>query len=114
MILLNERLNEYFRDCFQKNINIKVSGKPFIDGKLLLFKVDGFRIYLTISKDNEMMNIDIPYPFDIFKHDSNIITLDYRFETLAEKNYNLLFLLQSMFKRRKAKFYNTIAELNYE
>lgn len=112
MILLNERINAYLKGCFQKNLSIVVRDKKFATGKLILFKQDGCYLQLILNNGVENQTIEIPYPFNIYlKPNSQSIILDYKLEALSENDYNLLYILRSITKRRESRFYNTLAEI---
>jgi hypothetical protein len=56
--------------------------------------------------------VEIPYPFNILqKEKSQNLILDYRIETLAENDCELLYMLKSITKKRESKFYNTQIEI---
>jgi hypothetical protein len=110
MILLTERIESQLRGCFQKQIQLVVRDRKIAAGKLILFRIDGFYIVLTIQTATGCDTVEIPYPFNIIEN-SNKVGFDYRLESLSEKDYNLLFVLQSISKRRESKFYNSILEI---
>lgn len=111
MILLTERLDSIFKNQLQKHIKVVSKGKNVIEGKLILYRIDGFYIYLSILINGELTSFEVPYPFNAVTVNSYTTHLDYRLETLAEKDYNLLFALQAITKRRENKFYNSIIEI---
>jgi len=110
MILLTERIEAALKNCFQKHIQINIRDKKLINGKLLLYNFDCFYIILKFQGEDGIEQIEIPYPFNA-KHEGKLITFDYRLESLAEKDFNLLFALQSISKKRESKFYNSILSI---
>lgn len=110
MILLTERIEEALTGCLQRNVQITVKDRKIANGKLILYKIDGFYIQLTFQGATSLEHVDIPYPFNTIKEGTKLL-FDYRLESLAEKDFNLLFILQSISKKRESKFYNSLLEI---
>lgn len=110
MILLTERIEKILKGCLQKQIQLSIRDRKLATGKLLLYKIDGFYIVLTFQNINGSDTIEIPYPFNTID-ESNKILFDYRLEAMAEKDFNLLFALQSISKKRESRFYNSMLEI---
>lgn len=111
MILLTERIEEVLKGCLQKQIQLTVRDRKVSNGKLILYRLDGFYIVLTIQGVvGTCDSVEIPYPFNIIENGEKI-QFDYRLESLAEKDFNLLFVLQSISKKRESKFYNSLLDL---
>jgi len=111
MILLTERIEEVLKGLLQKRIQLTVRDKKIGAGKLILYRIDGFYIELTIQEDVLYSVIEIPYPFNTIIQNSSITQFDYRLETLSEKDHALLASLQSMTKKRDSKFYNALVNI---
>lgn len=114
MILLTERINEEFKKLFQKQITVTVRDRKLANGKLLLHRLDGFYLVLVFVNPEDHppvpYQIEIPYPFNIITEGSKLV-LDYRLEAMSEKDFQLLFNLQSISKKRESKFYNSTLEI---
>jgi len=115
MILLTERIEEQLKQFLQKDIQVVVKDRKLYNGKLLLYRIDGFYIQLIFAPsitalNNSPVSVEIPYPFNIIEG-AKKLSFDYRLEALAEKDFNLLFTLQSISKKRESKFYNSTLEI---
>ena len=111
MILLTEKIETSLKGCFQKQVQLTVRDRKLINGKLILYRIEGFYIVLTIQTPTGCDTVEIPYPFNTMEEGSKIL-FDYRLESLSEKDFNLLFVLQSISKRRESRFYNSILEIS--
>lgn len=110
MILLTEKIEDLLKGCLQHNIQITVKERKIVLGKLILYKIDGFYIQLSFQGSASIETVEIPYPFNTMNNDTKV-QFDYRLESLAEKDFKLLFILQSISKKRESKFYNSILEI---
>lgn len=110
MILLTEKIEALLKSCLQKQIQLTVRDRKLASGKLLLYKFDGFYLVLTFHGLTGTDQVEIPYPFNTIE-EGNKIRFDYRLESLSEKDYALLFVLQSISKKRESKFYNSVLDI---
>lgn len=110
MILLTERIEDNLKGYLQRNIQVTVKDRKLHTGKLILYKIDGFYIQFTFQGTTGIEQVEIPYPFNTIKEKTKVV-FDYRLDTLAEKDFNLLFILQSISKKRESKFYNSTLEI---
>jgi hypothetical protein len=70
----------------QKNITLDIKNKTYKQGKLILFYQRNFYITFVMNtdkKENEKVEIPIPYGIEIHK-DENLIYFDYRIKTLSK------------------------------
>ena len=113
MIIENTDLEKIFTSLLQKNLTIEIEGKIIKTGKLILFNQKYFFVVLLIynKEKKKQEKIDIPIPFSI-KKEKNKIIFDYKINTLAKNNKDLLQLIQSV-KVVKNKFYNKILTLHF-
>jgi len=108
-------LDEILPDNFQKNIKISVGENVVCSGRLILFKHKTYYYQLLISKEKgKKVNVLIPYPFAVELRDDNSILFDYRNETLAEGDKNIINSINRMRKPSKSIFYNSIAKLTIQ
>lgn len=108
-------LDEILPDNFQKNIKISVENNVIYFGRLILFKHKTFYYQLLISKEKgKKTNVLLPYPFAVEICDDGSILFDYRNETLAEGDKNIINSINRMRKPSKSVFYNNIAKLTLQ
>lgn len=103
MLLL---LDKYFKNMFQKNIQLNLKNKVFKKGKLINFKVSGCYISIVLLTEKKKETFEIPFPFNIKQVQTNII-FDYTLVTLSEQDYNFFVNLKTVTPVKKCKFYNT-------
>lgn len=111
MIIL---LDSFFKELFQKNIQLTLKNKPYKKGRLINFKVSGCYVSLVMQTEKKKETFEIPFPFAL-KHNGPNIIFDYTLETLSEQDVELLVNLRTVTKVKNCKFYNailTIAPLN--
>ena len=71
-------LNDTFNDYFFKKFTFVLDGKIIKEGRLKLFSMKGFNLkFFIIDDDNDIKNIELPYPFKFSKNKSSYY-FDYR------------------------------------
>lgn len=103
LLTLDNSLKAYF----QKDVQLTLKNKPFKKGKLINFKLSDCYISLIIHTEKKRETFEIPFPYAIRTENSKIV-FDYTFETLAERDVELLINLKTVTKIKNCKFYNTI------
>ena len=111
MLLL---LDTYFKELFQKNIQLTLKNKPYKRGKLINFKLSGCYISFVMLTEKKKETFEIPFPFAMSRKEGKI-AFDYTLESLSEQDAELFVNLKTVTKVKNCKFYNavlTITTLN--
>lgn len=97
MIISDTSLDVILKGILQKNISLEIDKKIFKTGKFILYSQKYFFITFVISSEKKKQEkFDIPIPFSVEVHkEDNLIYFDYRLNTLAHNNKELINLLKS-------------------
>ncbi len=102
-----EKIDNLIKPLLQKNVVFCFKRKNYKTGKLLLYKVAGNYMSFTLITEKKKETFEIPFPFSVNADNQNI-NFDYRLETLAENDYELLITLKSITKIKNCRFYDNI------
>jgi len=107
-------LEETFKQLLQKYIILRVKGRYWREGRLILFKQNGFFIELILnSKKKTRERFEIPIPFGQRFESEERVIFDYRITTLSGGNQvKLIDDIKSLKVLGKNKFYDTLLEIN--
>lgn len=104
-------LEPYFSNLLQRELVFSIDNKPIKRGKLILFNVKDFTITFFLLHNNEQKRYELPYPF-LINSDKDVVSLDYRLETLSHNNDSILIKLRSLNKKKNIKIYDSIVTIS--
>jgi hypothetical protein len=100
-------IEEQFKYFLQRHIIFSIDGKIIKEGKLMLFNKKDYYLILYIKNNNqEQKKYEIPYPFSS-RMDNNRLVLDYKLESISNKDVELYYRLASLNQTTNSKFFNT-------
>ena len=103
---MTEKLDILLKPCLLKTLSFNLKKKSYKKGKLLFYKLCGNYLTFTLITEKKKETFEIPFPYSVSENNGNVI-LDYRLETLAESDFELLIALRSVTKVKNCKFYDT-------
>lgn len=96
----------------QKDIIIRVQGKQWKTGKMLLFNQSGFYVEVILDGPKRQERFEVPIPFEVeVWHADGLVYFDYMFSTLARGNKQLESIIHGLKSDRKSRFYNAVMEI---
>lgn len=104
-------LDNFIKPYFLKDVVFTLKNKTYKKGKLVNFKISGCYVSFILNTEKKKESFEIPFPFAVTEKD-NQITFDYKLETLAEQDFELLINLKSTTKVKNSKFYNAVLTIN--
>jgi len=102
-----EKVDNLIKPLLQRNVIFSFKHKNYKTGKLLLYKVAGNYMSFTLITEKKKETFEIPFPFSVNSTEQSI-SFDYRLETLAENDYELLITLKSITKVKNCRFYDNV------
>tara|TARA_B110000495_G_scaffold94975_1_gene82059 strand:+ start:2932 stop:3291 length:360 start_codon:yes stop_codon:yes gene_type:complete len=108
MIIGEEIVNEFI-PMLQHTVRFILDGKITRQGRLLLISQKGaYLSFILTDKNNKPKVYEVPYPY-MYKFDSkrNIMSLDYRINTLCNNNPTALHLVSLVIPVKKNRFYDS-------
>jgi len=106
-----DNLDNAIKPYFLKDIIFSLKNKTYKKGKLINFRLSGCYIAFIINTEKKRETFEVPLPFALEEKNGQIV-FDYRLETLAEQDFELLINLKSTSKIKNSKFYNTVLTIN--
>ena len=111
MAHLDNKIEELLPSYFQSKIKIVLEGKDVVTGRLILYTMRGFNFVLIMKTESgRTVKIVFPRPFSCTKYDGKIVC-DYRYETLACGNREMLKKMRHMKSYGESKYLNKVAEI---
>lgn len=107
-------LNDTFNDYFFKKFTFILDGKIIKEGRLKLFSMKGFNLkFFIIDDDNDIKNIELPYPFKFSKNKTGYY-FDYRLSAfkLIENPELIYDLTEKDFV--KSRYFDKLLEIKIE
>lgn len=106
-----DKIDNLLKPFLQKNVVFSTKNKNYKNGKLLLYKLSGNYLSFIVVNDKKRETFEIPFPYaaDIT---NNKIIFDYRLDTLAENDYELLITLRGVSKVKNSKFYDSVLTIS--
>ena len=102
-----DKIDHLVKPLLQRNISFSFKHKNYKSGKLILYKLSGNYMSFTLITEKKRETFEIPFPFSI-NAEEQLINFDYRLETLAENDYELLLALKSITKVKNCRFYDNV------
>ena len=108
---MTDKIDNLIKPFLQREVAFNFKHKTYKSGKLLLYKLSGnyFSFILVNEKKRETFEIPFPYAVD---GDGKKIVFDYRLETLAENDFDLLLLLKGVTKVKNSRFYDSVLTIS--
>jgi len=106
-----DNLDNAIKPYFLKDVIFSLKNKTYKKGKLINFRLSGCYISFIVNTEKKRETFEIPFPFAL-EEKNNQIVFDYRLETLAEQDFELLINLKSTSKVKNSKFYNSVLTIN--
>lgn len=104
-------INEKLKHFLQRNVNICVNNEVYKQGKLILYTNGIFtiNIHLKSSKKHKNEILKLPTPFGIeYCGDINTIYFDYRIQTFAHKDKQIIDLIGLVKPKTVSRLYDKI------
>lgn len=104
-----------FADLLQRNVRIRLGDKNLRYGRLVHYKRVHYVYQLTfINAKGNRETLELPIPFTVEQHKGeNLIYFDYRNDTLAQNDLDLLIKIKKIKSSNASIFYNKIVEIDY-
>lgn len=104
---MTDKVEQILKSLLQKHITISVKGKTVKKGQLLIFRPVGCFIRLETLNGIKREHVEIPFPFETFGTNDNF-QFDYRLDTLADGDEEVLALLRKQVQVKESKFYDRV------
>lgn len=106
-------IERIFESLLQKKVQVVVNGKVIKDGILLLYTIKDYYVtFILKSSEGIKKYYEFPMPFNIELKDNSFI-LDYKLETLAYNNIDLLYQLKTLSQKKSSKIYNSVIIIHF-
>ena len=106
-----DEFDKTIKPFFLKDVVFTLKNKTYKKGKFINFRLTGCYLTFIVNTEKKKETFEIPFPFALKGKNEQII-FDYRLETLAEQDFDLLINLKSTTKIKNSKFYNTVLTIN--
>lgn len=104
---MTEKIDNFIKPFLQRNVIFSLKHKNYKSGKLLIYKLTGNYLSFTLITEKKKETFEVPFPFSVELNEGKI-NFDYRLETLAENDYELLITLKSITKVKNCRFYDNV------
>lgn len=108
-------LEETCKDLLQLNLSFEFNNKIFKKGKLIIFHQKNFYINFILENENknqEKLEIPIPYDIESYLNEDGIIYFDYRIKTLTKNAPEFENYFKVYGSTPHNKFWNSILCIN--
>jgi hypothetical protein len=108
---MTEKIDNLIKPYLQKNIAFTFKHKTYKSGKLLLYKLSGNYLSFVIVNEKKKETFEIPFPYSV-EGDLSKLQFDYRLDTLAENDFELLIALRGVTKVKNSRFYDSVLTIS--
>ncbi|MDD4109955.1 MAG: hypothetical protein PHS54_00215 [Clostridia bacterium] len=105
-------LEKTLKSLLQRRVTFIIHKKQWRNGRVLLFKQNGFFIELTVKNDKEKIErFEIPIPFDIIEK-GNRIKFSYELNSLVCNQPDIVNELKKIEPNCRNKYFNDYLEIH--
>jgi hypothetical protein len=108
---MTEKIDNLIKPFLQREVAFNFKHKTYKSGKLLLYKLSGNYLSFIVVNEKKKETFEIPFPYAAEGTNDKVI-FDYRLETLAENDYDLLLAIKGVTKVKNSRFYDSVLTIS--
>ena len=108
---MTDKIDNLIKPLLQKEVTFNFRHKTYKSGKLLLYKLSGNYLSFIVVNEKKRETFEIPFPYSV-EAVGEKIQFDYRLETLAENDFDLLIALKGVTKVKNSRFYDSVLTIS--
>ena len=108
---MTDKIDNLMKPFLQREVSFNFKHKTYKSGKLLLYKLSGNYMSFILVNEKKRETFEIPFPYAV-EGDLNKINFDYKLETLAENDFDLLIALKGVTKVKNSRFYESVMTIS--
>ena len=108
---MTEKIDTLLKPLLQKEVTFSFKHKIYKSGRLLIYKLSGNYLSFILVNDKKRETFEIPFPYSA-EEEKGKVSFDYRLETLAENDFNLLLTLKGVTKVKNSRFYDSVLTIS--
>ena len=108
---MTDIIDTLLKPLLQRDIIFSFKQKNYKSGKLLLYKLSGNYMSFIVVNEKKRETFEIPFPYSAYLEKSKV-HFDYKLETLAENDFDLLIVLKGVNKIKNSRFYDSVLTIS--
>ena len=108
---MTDKIDNLIKPLLQREVTFNFKHKTYKSGKLLLYKLSGNYLSFILVNEKKRETFEIPFPYSAFEEENKVF-FDYRLETLAENDFDLLIALKGVTKVKNSRFYDSVLTIS--
>ena len=108
---MTDKIDTLIKPFLQKEVIFSFKHKNYKSGKLLLYKLSGNYLSFIVVNEKKRETFEIPFPYSAEGNTSKV-NFDYRLNTLAENDFELLIALRGVTKIKNSRFYDSVLTIS--
>ena len=108
---MTDKIDSLIKPLLQKEVSFCFKHKAYKSGKLLLYKLSGNYLSFIVVNEKKRETFEVPFPYFV-ESNGNKVQFDYRLETLAENDFDLLIALKGVTKVKNSRFYDSVLTIS--
>jgi len=108
---MTDNIDNLLKPLLQKEVTFNFKHKTYKSGKLLLYKLSGNYLSFMLVNEKKKETFEIPFPYSA-EENKGKVNFDYRLETLAENDFDLLIALKGVTKVKNSRFYDSVLTIS--
>jgi len=108
---MTDKIDALLKPLLQRDVAFSFKQKNYKSGKLLLYKLSGNYLSFILVNEKKRETFEIPFPYSAYLEKSKVY-FDYKLDTLAENDYELLLTLKGVNKIKNSRFYDSVMTIS--
>jgi len=108
---MTDKIDTLLKPLLQRDVVFSFKQKNYKSGKLLLYKLSGNYLSFILVNEKKRETFEIPFPYSAY-FEKNKVYFDYKLETLAENDFDLLITLKGVNKIKNSRFYDSVMTIS--
>jgi hypothetical protein len=108
---MTDQIDNLIKPYLLKEVTFNFKHKTYKSGKLLLYKLSGNYLSFILVNEKKRETFEVPFPYSAYNENSKV-HFDYRLDTLAENDYELLLTLKGVNKVKNSRFYDSVLTIS--
>lgn len=112
--ITDTELETTLKSLLQRDLRFQINKKCWRQGKLLIFKQNGFHIEFTIkNEDNKNERFEVPIPFDVITTPFSV-TFSYKLSSLICNNHSVIDEIKKINPNCRSKYFDNCLEIKHD